>query len=169
MVQSTLVGAMPSQPQKDRNEARVTTSFGSEFSSLHTNLTRYNDNRDITIQISRKRHIAPTSVDCSSHASASSQRFADCAARPQPPSPRGERGRGGEEQKVDFHPPSTVHRALPLACPHLTPCPALPYLPPEGRARPHQARRIHSLLSHLLASCFPSACAWHPLHRCFSF
>ena len=43
MVQSTLVGAMPSQPQKDRNEARVTTSFGSEFSSLHTNLTRYND------------------------------------------------------------------------------------------------------------------------------
>ena len=63
-IQSTLVGAMPSQPQKDRNEARVTTSFGSEFSSLHTNLTRYNDNRDITIQISRKRHIAPTSVDC---------------------------------------------------------------------------------------------------------
>ena len=74
---------MPSQPQKDRNEARVTTSFRSEFSSLHTNLTRYNDNRDITIQISRKRHIAPTSVDCMRIGEGARQ-GAGCAAHTHP-------------------------------------------------------------------------------------
>ena len=99
-------------------------------------------------------------------ARATSQRIADHAAAqppppplPPPPSPRSSEGGKSTVHLSSLAPRRPTRLALP--------CPAWP--PPDsirrpGRARPHQARQIHStaVSSPRIPPRLTSACAWHP-------